>query len=246
MMDLLTVEEVAKILRAHTNTVYKMCRLGELPAAKIGKEWRIDREKLAEFIQTSARPTPARYARSAPGEFSPGHTLALMAEKEDVWDFEADFFIESARKGYLLFKACWWQGPDQVRKVLAKKGFPAARLEAAGEMVIADLTAVCQKSGPVAAADTWRSTAHSALERGYKGVIGSGSPALDGCCSRSDLFIFEEALDGFLDGLPVKGVCLYHLEDTASSDWNALVRLMKLHGSVLFRTKEIEVAAKIV
>ena len=169
-----------------------------------------------------------------------------MAEKEDVWDFEADFFIESSRKGFLLFKACWWQGPDQVRKVLAKKGFPVAKFEASGEMVIADLAGICEKLGPVAAADTWRSTAHLALERGYKGMIGSGSPTLDSCCSRRDLFIFEEALDGFLDGLPVKGVCAYHLGSTASSDWNALVRLMNLHGQVLFRTKEIEVAAKII
>ncbi len=241
-MDLLTVEEVARMLRAHTNTVYKMCRLGQLPAAKVGKEWRIDREKLAEFMQTSAGSVLASHSPPITEEFRPGHSLVLMVEEEDVWDFEADFFIENARKGYLLFKACWWQEPEQVRKVLAKKGFPAAKFESAGEMVISNLDDICKKSGPVAAAAAWRSAAHQALERGFKGMIGCGSPTLDGCCSRSELFTFEEALDGFLDGLPVKGVCAYHLGDNTSSDWSALVRLMNVHGQVLFRAKDREVA----
>ncbi|AFM28030.1 helix-turn-helix domain-containing protein [Desulfomonile tiedjei] len=245
-MDLLTVEEVASILRAHTNTVYKMCRLGQLPAAKFGKEWRIDREKLAEFMQKTAGASPLLHRRSASVEFVPGHTLALMAEQNDVWDFEASFFRENARKGYLLFKACWWQKPEEVRKVLTERGFPVAKFEAAGEMVIADLASICERSGPMAAADAWRSAAHRAIERGYKGMIGSGSPTLEGCCSRGELFTFEEALDGFLDGLPVKGVCAYHLGGKASGDWNALVRLMNFHGQVLFRAEEMDVSAKII
>jgi excisionase family DNA binding protein len=245
-MDLLTVEEVASILRAHTNTVYKMCRLGQLPAAKVGKEWRIDREKLAEFVQKSTGASPALYPGSLSVDFVPGHTLALMGEQGDVWDFEASFFIESARKGYLLFKACWWQRPEEARRVLTERGVPVAKLEAAGEMVIADLASICEKSGPVATADAWRSTTHWALERGFKGMIGCGSPTLDGCCSRGELFTFEEALDGFLDGLPVKGMCAYYVGSKTSSDWDALVRLMHLHGQALFHTKEMDVSAKII
>jgi excisionase family DNA binding protein len=244
-MDLLTVEEVASILRAHTNTVYKMCRLGQLPAAKIGKEWRIDRGKLTEFMQKNAGAIPAQYPRSTHVEFVPGHTLALMADKSDIWDFEANFFMEHARKGYLLFKACWWQKPEEVRKILAEKGFPVAKFEASGEMTIVDLAEICRKSGPIAAADAWRSAAHRALELGYKGMIGSGAPILDGCCSRKELFTFEEALDGFLDGLPVKGICAYYLGDKVSSDWSDLVRIMNSHGQVLFRTKDMDVSAKV-
>lgn len=246
-MDLLTVDEVAKILRAHTNTVYKLCRLGQLPATKIGKEWRISQEKLAEFMKATAAPSvePHRRALTPSEEFRPRHTLALMAEREDVWDFEAQFFRENARKGYLLFKACWWQRPEQVRKILTAKGFPVAKFEASGEMVLADLASICEKSGPVSAADAWRAASHRALERGFKGLIGCGAPTLDGCCTRGDLLLFEEALDGFLDGLPVDGVCAYYVGDKASSDWNALIRLMSLHGHVLFHSNEMGVSAKI-
>lgn len=247
-MDLLTVDEVAKILRAHTNTVYKLCRLGQLPATKIGKEWRISQDKLAEFMQATAIPSvePSRSPLASVDGFQPGHTLVLMAEPEDVWDFEAHFFRRNVRKGYLLFKACWWQTPEQVRKVLGGKGFPVAKFEASGEMVLADLAGICERSGPVAAADAWRTASHRALERGFKGLIGCGAPVLDGCCTRRDLLVFEEALDGFLDGLPVDGVCAYFVGDKASSDWNELVRLMSLHGKVLFHSEEMNVAARIV
>jgi excisionase family DNA binding protein len=247
-MDLLTVDEVAKILRAHTNTVYKLCRTGQLPATKIGKEWRISREKLAEYMQSTVLPVLESLPRAASSfeEFRPGHTLILMAEEDDVWDFEGDFFKENADKGYLLFKACWWQSPEQVRNVLAGKGFPVVKYEASGEMILEDLAGICRTSGPLAAADAWRSASHRAVERGYKGLIGCGSPSLDSCCSQGDLLIFEEALDGFLDGLPVQGVCAYHVGNRTSSDWDALIRLMSHHGQVVFRSQGRDVTAKIV
>lgn len=246
-MDLLTVDEVAKILRAHTNTVYKLCRKGELPATKVGKEWRISQEKLAEFMHASTvSGIESNETATAPSaEFRPGHTLVLMAEPDDVWNFEARFFSENANRGYLLFKACWWQKPDEVRKVYAAKGLPVAQFEASGEMVLADLASICATSGPVAAADAWRAASHLALDRGFKGMIGCGAPHLDECCTRKDLLVFEEALDGFLDGLPVEGVCAYHVGDRASSDWSALIRLISVHGKVRFLSREMSVTAQV-
>ena len=245
-MDFLTIEEVAKILKAHTNTVYKMCRKRQLPSVKIGKEWRIDREKLAEFMKAGTQISPPRNANPADGDFKPGHLLVLLADKEEVWDYEARFFAQSIKKGCLLFKACWWQKPDQVRKIFSQKGVPVAKLEASGDMVIVDLKAICLKSGPVAAADAWRSQVHWALKQGHQGIIGSGSPSLETCSSRGELLTFEEALDGFLDGLPVKGICVYHMEDKASSDWDILVHLMSLHRQVSFRTRDMDVVANII
>ena len=52
-MDYLTIQEVSAILKVHSNTVYKMCRQGVLPAVKIGKEWRFRRTILDEWINTS-------------------------------------------------------------------------------------------------------------------------------------------------------------------------------------------------
>ena len=52
--NLMTIEEVAEYLRVHTSTVYRLVRQGALPAVKIGKQWRVDRETLAEWLRESA------------------------------------------------------------------------------------------------------------------------------------------------------------------------------------------------
>jgi len=244
-LDLLTVEEAAKLLKAHTNTVYKMCRQGRLPSVKMGREWRIDKEKLAASMKAGEHIQREAGDNATGIDFKPGHTLVLTETKEDVWDYEVNFFSENSRKGYLLYKGCWWQKPEQVRKVFAEKGFPVAKLEAAGDLAVDDLAAICKQSGPLAAADAWRSRAHWALKNGYKGMIGCGAPVIAACESEKDFFTFEEALDGFLDGLPVKGMCVYFLEGGQSLDWDASVRLMNLHGQVLFRTKTMDVVAEI-
>ena len=44
--ELLSVEEVTRILKISRATVQRWCRDGKLPAAKIGKSYRIRREDL--------------------------------------------------------------------------------------------------------------------------------------------------------------------------------------------------------
>jgi excisionase family DNA binding protein len=39
--DLLTLAEAADRLRLSLNTVYKLCRNREIPATKVGRQWRI-------------------------------------------------------------------------------------------------------------------------------------------------------------------------------------------------------------
>lgn len=41
MTDLLTLAEAAGRLRLSLNTVYKLCRNHEIPAIKVGRQWRI-------------------------------------------------------------------------------------------------------------------------------------------------------------------------------------------------------------
>lgn len=52
---LMTVREVADYLRFSPAKVYKMARAGEVPAARIGKEWRFKRDLLDDWIQESVR-----------------------------------------------------------------------------------------------------------------------------------------------------------------------------------------------
>lgn len=56
--ELLTVEQAADYLQMHKVTVYKYIRAGRLPAAKLGKVYRIyrkDVEALLESLRTQPR-----------------------------------------------------------------------------------------------------------------------------------------------------------------------------------------------
>jgi excisionase family DNA binding protein len=44
--DILTLEEAAKLLRVSTKTLGKLARSGEVPAMRLGREWRFSREQL--------------------------------------------------------------------------------------------------------------------------------------------------------------------------------------------------------
>lgn len=43
---LMTVQEAASYLRFHPSTVYRLVRAGQLPALKLGKQWRVSRDAL--------------------------------------------------------------------------------------------------------------------------------------------------------------------------------------------------------
>lgn len=45
-VTLLTVKEVAAVLRVSPQTVYLMVKRGELPAFRVGSQWRFDADKL--------------------------------------------------------------------------------------------------------------------------------------------------------------------------------------------------------
>jgi excisionase family DNA binding protein len=50
--EILTVLEVARFLRVPKSTVYKLARLGQLPASKIGKHWRFLRRDIHDWMHT--------------------------------------------------------------------------------------------------------------------------------------------------------------------------------------------------
>lgn len=52
MMDgLLTVAEVAGLLRVSTMTVYRLIRTGELPAVRVGRNYRVRRNDLDMYLR---------------------------------------------------------------------------------------------------------------------------------------------------------------------------------------------------
>ncbi len=48
--EILTVVDVARFLRVPKSTVYKLARLKEIPASKIGKHWRFLRGDIEDWL----------------------------------------------------------------------------------------------------------------------------------------------------------------------------------------------------
>lgn len=53
--EILTVQEVAHFLRVPKSTVYKLARVGELPASKIGKHWRFLRRDIHDWMHSRSQ-----------------------------------------------------------------------------------------------------------------------------------------------------------------------------------------------
>ncbi|MGE3977329.1 MAG: helix-turn-helix domain-containing protein [Nitrospira sp.] len=62
--EILTVTEVALFLRVPKSTVYKLARVGELPASKIGKHWRFLRRDIHEWMHGRSRQGERSASRS--------------------------------------------------------------------------------------------------------------------------------------------------------------------------------------
>jgi excisionase family DNA binding protein len=55
LSDLLTVEETANHLRVSSNTVFGLIKSGKLPASRVGKQFRISKDTLQNFLQKTSQ-----------------------------------------------------------------------------------------------------------------------------------------------------------------------------------------------
>lgn len=53
MNEILTVQEVANYLRVSRVTIWRWCKQGVLPASRIGRNWRINREDLLMMLEST-------------------------------------------------------------------------------------------------------------------------------------------------------------------------------------------------
>ncbi len=51
MTNWLTLEEAAQYLKMGKSTLYDLARKGNIPAHKMGREWRFDAEELDEWLK---------------------------------------------------------------------------------------------------------------------------------------------------------------------------------------------------
>jgi excisionase family DNA binding protein len=56
---LLKIEEVAEILRVHESTVRRLIASGEVPAHRVGSQWRIRSDELDFYIDSTPRSAAA-------------------------------------------------------------------------------------------------------------------------------------------------------------------------------------------
>jgi excisionase family DNA binding protein len=49
--EVMTLPELAQYLRVHPSTIYRRLRRRELPAIKVGRDWRFSRESIERWIR---------------------------------------------------------------------------------------------------------------------------------------------------------------------------------------------------
>jgi excisionase family DNA binding protein len=87
--EVLTVEEVARLLKVTSTTVRRWCLSGRLPAFKIGRAWRIPREGLRRLTD------PGGADRSSRQHL---RTKAGAAPQEDLWSRMSGYYDQAKRK----------------------------------------------------------------------------------------------------------------------------------------------------
>ncbi len=72
--DLLTPAEVLAYLRVNARTVYRLMRTGNLPAVRVGRQWRVRRTELDAWLWRQ-RAVPVNDRRPADARAADGGTL---------------------------------------------------------------------------------------------------------------------------------------------------------------------------
>jgi len=50
--DILTVKELADYLHCHSSTIYRMLKRHEIPAFRVGSDWRFSRRSIDDWIES--------------------------------------------------------------------------------------------------------------------------------------------------------------------------------------------------
>lgn len=66
-MKVLTVDEVASLLRLTRVTIYRMAKAGDIPALKVGKVWRFPEEEVEAWIHEKMHPADPRAVKGKVG-----------------------------------------------------------------------------------------------------------------------------------------------------------------------------------
>lgn len=62
--DALSAKELAQVLRVNVKTVYKLIRTGEIPAVRVGREYRVAKGTLVDYLRSTERKAGNKYVHS--------------------------------------------------------------------------------------------------------------------------------------------------------------------------------------
>jgi excisionase family DNA binding protein len=71
--SILTLGDVAEYLRVHPSTIYRLVKMRQLPAFKVGSDWRFNRESIDRWRNDAER-------GQAPINYSTNHSSAGAAD----------------------------------------------------------------------------------------------------------------------------------------------------------------------
>jgi excisionase family DNA binding protein len=137
--ELLSAEDVAKMVEVKETTVWRWCREGTLPCLKVGKHWRIRREALEAFLRRSERSTTLVGQLHSFLEV-PDNVLAIAQNLELLNRLDAAFFQVGEAHDGLLVKFYGGQeerySEDELRAELERNGLEVGRLEREGRFLL--------------------------------------------------------------------------------------------------------------
>jgi excisionase family DNA binding protein len=137
--ELLTVDEVAEYLGVGPVTIYRWCREGRLPGIKVGKEWRIRRAALEDFLREAER-CQSLVSRLRSFLEVPDHVIAIAETEALEHRLDAAFFQVGEAHGGMLIK--FYTGEtmpvQELRAELTRNGLDVAKLEVAGRFLFVE------------------------------------------------------------------------------------------------------------
>lgn len=135
--DLLSAEDVARYFGVGQMTVYRWCKERRLQCIKLGKQWRIRREALEDFLSQHERSTTL-VGRLSSFLRVPDNVLAIAQNIDILHRLDAAFFRVGDARGGLLVKFYGGEekSEDELSARFENNGLEVGRLKQEGRFLM--------------------------------------------------------------------------------------------------------------
>lgn len=83
--DILTIRQLAEYLMVSEKTVYRMLDRNQLPAVRVGAQWRFRKQDIDQWLTDEVRRVELEGKRAAYGDEGSDLALAPLLEPENIW-----------------------------------------------------------------------------------------------------------------------------------------------------------------